>query len=273
VDFDPFEVAGECGGRGLDDAEGAVAKFQRSDGDVFDLDALVRDGRGVGLHFLDGAHEPCQQVDGMDGLVHEGAAAVEGPRAAPRAAVVVLLGAVPLDISVAEGELAEASAVDGLLEQLRGIVETRGEDRAELDACFVAGLDDAVAFFQRHFERLLDDHVFAGLGGGNCRIHVSAAGRGDRHGVHRRIGEHLVERLVSAAGVFKAEGLGAARRRVGAGDEFGAADVGERLGVKTTDHAGADDAKSNGHRKLRGLGTRGERRPVMFVRKSRIMQT
>ena len=54
--------------------------------------------------------------------------------------------------------------------------------------------------------------------------------------------------VVAAAAGFLGEGLGAAGRRVGAGDELGAADVRERLGVKATDHAGADDAKSDGHR-------------------------
>ena len=62
------------------------------------------------------------------------------------------------------------------------------------------------------------------------------------------VGEHRVDRVVAAAADLLGEGLGAAGRRVGAGDELGAADVGQGLGVKATDHAGADDAESDGHR-------------------------
>ena len=127
VQLDALEVAGERGGGGFDDAEGAVVESQRRDGDVFDFDPLVGERGGVGLHFDHGAHEPGEQVDGVDGLVHEGAAAVEGPGAAPGAAVVVLLRAVPLHVGVAEREPAEAAGVDGLLHELRRVVEPRRE--------------------------------------------------------------------------------------------------------------------------------------------------
>ena len=69
------------------------------------------------------------------------------------------------------------------------------------------------------------------------------------------VGQHRVERVVAAAAEFRGEGVGAAGRRVGAGDELGAADVGQGLGVKATDHAGADDAESDGH----GEGSMGSR--------------
>jgi hypothetical protein len=59
----------------------------------------------------------------MNCLVHEGAAAVEGPCAAPGAAVVVLLRAEPFYIGIAEGEPAKAILVDRLLHELRGVVE------------------------------------------------------------------------------------------------------------------------------------------------------
>ena len=49
----------------------------------------------------DVAHKPEQQIDAMNRLIHERASAVEFPRAAPCAAVVILLGAVPFDDRVA----------------------------------------------------------------------------------------------------------------------------------------------------------------------------
>ena len=73
-------------------------------------------GGGQGLDRVDVAHQPVEQVDVVDRLVHQGAAAVEVPGPAPAAGVVVLLGPPPLDVGVAQGQAAEPAGVDRLLE-------------------------------------------------------------------------------------------------------------------------------------------------------------
>ena len=63
--------------RGLDRAERAAAEFQRGDRGVFGFD-LVHALRGPREHFHRHAGEPLQQVDSVDGLVDDRAAAVFG---------------------------------------------------------------------------------------------------------------------------------------------------------------------------------------------------
>ena len=72
---------------------------------------------GEGRTTYDRAHEPLEHVDVVDGLVHQGPAAVEGLRALPAALVVVGLVPPPGAIGHAEGEPAEPALVDGILEE------------------------------------------------------------------------------------------------------------------------------------------------------------
>src|SRR5215831_688108 len=111
----------------------------------------------------------------MDGLVHERPAAVQSLGSAPAALVVVRLWPPPLAGRLAESQPAKPAGFYRRLQRSVGIGEARGKDRAQLDAMAVARLDDAVTAFQGDFERLLDNHVLAGLGGGHGRLHVGAA--------------------------------------------------------------------------------------------------
>ena len=54
----------------------------------------------------------------------------------------------------------------------------------DLDVGLLGGLDHAVAFLLRHRERLLAQHVLAGLGGAHHVILVLGVGRADVDGVH-----------------------------------------------------------------------------------------
>ena len=63
--------------------------------------------RRQGLDRVDVAHQPLEQVDVVDRLVHQGTAAVEVPGPAPAARVVIRLGPPPLDVRVAQGQPAE----------------------------------------------------------------------------------------------------------------------------------------------------------------------
>src|SRR5262249_49594551 len=71
-------------------AEGAVLEAQRRRQAVLDLDLVGQGGHRAGTDLLHVAQEPQQQVDQVDALVHQGAASVEGPAAAPAGAAVAL---------------------------------------------------------------------------------------------------------------------------------------------------------------------------------------
>jgi hypothetical protein len=93
--LDAPSEAGVDGCRRLQRAEGPAAEFERGDDRVLHLDVVERrDGPGVDA--LDIAHQPQQQVDCVHPLIHQCPAAVQGPRAAPARAAVILRRAIPL---------------------------------------------------------------------------------------------------------------------------------------------------------------------------------
>ena len=146
------------------------------------------------LMCVDRPHHPQQQIDVVDGLVHQGAAAVERLRALPAALVVVRLRPPPFAGRLAQRQPAEAAGLDGLPSAPGW--RRRSATGRWCRACtplLVAGLDDAVAALQRDFQRLLDDDVLAGLRRGDGRLQVRAARRGDDDDVDVRPGQHRVE--------------------------------------------------------------------------------
>ena len=172
-------LAGEHGGAADDRAQRAVFETQRGHGGVFDFDAFVGQAIGVRSQFDDRAGQPLQQVDLVDRLVHQRAAAVEFPRAAPAAGIVVGLRAVPGDQRVADGQFAEAFLVQRGADGLRSAGRARLEHAAECHAIFLAGGDQGVAALECDFHRLFADHVLLRLGRRDRRFHVRAGGRGD----------------------------------------------------------------------------------------------
>ena len=94
---------------GLDHAQRAVPETQRSDGRILDFDPRVGQRGRVRSDRFDVAHQPVKQIDVVNRLIHERTAAVELPRSAPAAGVVVLLGAPPFDVRIAQREPAEAA--------------------------------------------------------------------------------------------------------------------------------------------------------------------
>ena len=110
-----------------------------------------------------------------------------------------------------------------------------------------ARFDDPVAAAERDFQRLLDDDVFAGPGGGHGRLHVRPAGRADGDHLDGRIGQHGVQIVVGRAAGGLGQLVGRRRNRVVAGHEFRPADVRDRPGVEVGDHSATDDAEADGH--------------------------
>ena len=92
----------------------------------------------VGRDLHDRAHQPGEQIDAVNGLVHQRAAAVEFPGAAPGAAVVVGLRAKPLHVGIAQRQPAEPPCVDGPFQFEARVVKPRGEDGRQLDLVLLA---------------------------------------------------------------------------------------------------------------------------------------
>src|SRR5207244_9602814 len=105
-------------------------------------------------------------------LMHERPAAIERARAAPAAAIVILLRAPPLPGRFAEREPAETTRVHRPLEFDVGVAEARRENRAQLNSVALTGLDDPIAALRRDFERLFDDDVLAGIRRGHGGIQM-----------------------------------------------------------------------------------------------------
>src|SRR5712672_1829907 len=98
-DFDAAGVARVSGGGGVKNAKSAAGKFEDGGSGIFDFD-FVKKGTDAGLHANDVAEQPEQQVNGVDALIDEGAAAVKSASAAPAGVGVILGRTIPLHASV-----------------------------------------------------------------------------------------------------------------------------------------------------------------------------
>ena len=182
----------------------------------------------------------------MNGLIHEGAAAIEGLRALPAALVVVRLRPPPFAGRLGQRQPAELARVHGRLQRPVGVGEARREDGAELHAVAVARLDDAVAALGRDLQRLLDDDVFAGVGRGDGRPQVGAARRRHDDGVNVRPGQgrgqvRIRRTIETKIGGDLAGVVGVAADQRG---DTGAGNFRQGAGVEAGDHADADDDKT-----------------------------
>ncbi len=115
-----------------------------------------------------------------------------------------------------------------------------------LHAVAVARLNDAVAALGRDLQRLLDDDVLAGVGGGDGRLQVGAARRRHDDGLHVRPGQGRGQ--VGEARAIEAEvgGEFAGVVEVAADQrgDTGAGNFRQGAGVEAGDHAAADDGKA-----------------------------
>lgn len=120
-------------------AEGTAAPADVEHTGVFHLDVALKGG-SHGVHALDRADQPIDQIDVMTGLVHEGAA-IEFPGATPVGGIVVFLRAGPEHVDVDHVHLAKAALIEGTLQHLQGGVAAVLLDDKKADTGIVTGLD------------------------------------------------------------------------------------------------------------------------------------
>src|SRR5437660_972579 len=100
-------------------------------------------------------HEPEEQIDIVNGLIHERPSAVERFGTFPAAFVVIRLGPPPFTSRLTERQSTESAGFHSLLQRQVGVTETRWEDRTKLNVIALACFDDFIASFDCYFERLL----------------------------------------------------------------------------------------------------------------------
>ena len=199
--------------------------------------------RGPGEHFHRHAGEPLQQVDTVNGLVDDRAAAVLGDLALP--AGVVLGGAIPLHVATREHHAAETSGVDRRLERTRGIAETRLENGADAHARLLGFVQDVIRALDGGVERLLDHQVFAGADRRQRRHEMQRRRRGDAHRVEPGLRQqliHVIRRETDA--VLGREFLGGGARAADDADQPAAAGGGHGARVEMRDRARADETET-----------------------------
>ena len=154
-----LQIGRTCRRRRLDDAERAVAEFQRRDRGILGFDFRKR-GDGAGMNADDVAEKPFQHIDVMAGLVGEHAAVI-GPGAAPVILVIIGLVAAPAHAHGAENKPPEPPCLQRLARLDDRNVEAVLLDDEQLDAGFVAGADHLVGILQPQRHRLFDDDMLS----------------------------------------------------------------------------------------------------------------
>jgi len=227
--------------RVLDRADRAVLELHRNRRRVLTLQFPV-DVLGDRADRLDAAHEPRQQVDLVDRLVHQ-RAAVHVPGATPAGRVVVGLRAKPLLGRISQHGGPEFAAVDGLLCPPVRAVEPLLEDAGEGDTRPIARLDRPVHPVGVDVQWLLAEHVRPCLGGLDDHVGVSATRGTDAHRVDVALRDH--RRRVPVGGrdaVFVGERRGGAGVDIRTRHQLGPVGRVHRTRVGVPDPRTADDA-------------------------------
>jgi hypothetical protein len=145
-------------------------------------------------HALGHAEQPLEQVQIVRALVHEHAAALALPGAAPAAGGVVVVGAEPVgDFPVNAPHLAELAAVDEVLDFLEGGVRAHVEHGGE-DFLFVGvGGDEALTVGFVDGDGLFDQDVKPGVERLDADGGVGEVGRADEDGVDVAGADHFID--------------------------------------------------------------------------------
>ena len=237
------------GGGGLEGQLSTVAQARGGGDGVLHLDALMGQQTGEGEQLLDVAEQPQGQVHQVHTLVHQGAAAIELPGAAPGPGVVVLLGAPQRHLDGRGGQAAELPLGDERLEELvLGGEATLAGDRQDLARALLR-VADPVGGLDRDLDRLLQEHVLAGVERLDRHIGVQPGGHRDDHHVDVLARQQLLDAGGGLYAVLLGHGSSGVGIRVGQRDQGRRGRVGQQTRhVLTTDDADADHAEAQAAR-------------------------
>ena len=201
-------------------------------------------GGGAPDYRGDRSHEVLEQVDDVDGLGHQAAAALELGGAAPGRPPVVGRGPARLVEGVGQPDLPEPPAAEQLPEHVRDPPEAHLEDHPEPNPALPAVLNHPLAGLDRRFQGLFDQHVAPGVRRGEGHLRVEARGTGDDHHLHLRIGDQIAV-VGGGPGVPVLGGEGADPLRIAGADrgQEPALDELQLAGAEAARHPGPDQAE------------------------------
>ncbi len=178
-DLHPPRVPGPGAGRGLDRRHRPRFELEEGQGHILTFD-LVHRVAGEGPHPRHRAQQPEKEVHGVDPLVDQGRAAVEGVGAPPGRAGVVLRRPVPLHLGRGQQGAAQGALVHRFLESQQGGLETALEDDAQPHVGLLGGGDQGVGARCRHVDGLLHEDVDPVRGRGQALLGVPSRGAADQ---------------------------------------------------------------------------------------------
>lgn len=183
-----FTGGGDKGGRG------AVFVLENGGDIVFDFDFVETSELAEATNAVRHAEEPLEQIKVVRALVHEDAAALPFPGAAPAAGGVVIISAEPVgDLPVNAADGAEFTGINEVLDLLEdgvgALVEHGREDFALVgvggDEAFAVGLVNGDGFFNQHMK--------SGLEGGDADGGVGEVGGADEDGIDFAAQDHFMD--------------------------------------------------------------------------------
>jgi hypothetical protein len=122
-------------------------------------------------------------------------------------------------------------------------VETAIQHGGKRLAVLSSGLDELVDALGGDLQRLLADHVLAGVQSGERRVEVRPGRRANGDDLQFGIGEEFIDVRVSLVAIFRRDFLGGFGAQVEDRLEFSAGHGGDGFCVKVADHARADDSE------------------------------
>ena len=194
--------------RSLDDPARAIGEFEQGHARVLDLNAFVGEQSRARRHCDHGTGDIEELIDRVNALVHQRAAAIESPGAAPSAGIVVILRAPPFDVSGGRGDFAKAPCLAGMVKRLNRWLETSVQNRSERFSRRFRHCHHVIDAFCGDLQWFFANDMLACAEGGKRGIEMSARRRADGDDVELGISEKFVEIGVSAAAKFGRELFG-----------------------------------------------------------------
>ena len=194
--------------------------------------------------FLHRTGQPSQDIDTVDRLVDQRAAAFGLPASLDRPRI-IFGRAIPFDVAIGLQQFAQPPAGDRLRQEQARIVEAVLADHAQHDAGLARGLHHLPRGRQVRRNRLLHLHVLAGLRADRDRLHAEIRKRADIHVVHFRVPADLFVSGDELAPYWSAKSPSAGLENIRAHGQL-KPDIFVGLGVLVRDRARADHSDSHG---------------------------